>query len=290
MDHSRQLSIEHVQDWDNLHKVLNESFCGARWVFRGQRDARWDLRTSFERVCAGIDSSRWHLAELHLLHQFQRRLHQYEKVIPDADDILEWWALMQHYGAPTRLLDWTRSPYVAAYFALESASPNCPAALWVLDRQALHNHSLDRWPNLLETILSTPTGSFGDKTTFSQLLRLKPSRAVFAIEPFRMNDRLTVQQGLFLMPVTIEAGFDVNLSDSICSDHFPCQKAARIDLAFGANQRLIALEELRRMNIHRSSLFPGIDGFAQSLATEIEIWGSFDGNRILIDGNYNELF
>jgi len=41
-----------------------------------------------------------------------------ENLIPDDEDLVGWWQLMQHYRAPTRLLDWTRSPYVATYFAV----------------------------------------------------------------------------------------------------------------------------------------------------------------------------
>src|ERR1051326_407783 len=52
------------------------------------------LQTSLERVCAGMDKSKWKKAEQHLLRQFQRRLHQYANVIPEVDDTLEWLALM----------------------------------------------------------------------------------------------------------------------------------------------------------------------------------------------------
>jgi hypothetical protein len=41
-----------------------------------------------------------------------------------------WWALMQHHGAPTRLLDWSTSPYVAAYFAVNQQSSDENGALW----------------------------------------------------------------------------------------------------------------------------------------------------------------
>src|SRR5216684_3693164 len=51
--------------------------------------------------------------------------------VPDDADSFHWLALMQHHGAPTRLLDFTWSPYVAAFFALERATSD--AAIWAIN-------------------------------------------------------------------------------------------------------------------------------------------------------------
>src|SRR5207302_2041956 len=53
--------------------------------------------------------------------------------LPSTADRLGWWEVMQHHGAPTRLLDWTRSPFVAVWFALSSNAGGGDAALWVID-------------------------------------------------------------------------------------------------------------------------------------------------------------
>ena len=67
-----------------------------------------------------------------VLLEFQRGAHRYHAVTPALDQIVEWLALMQHHGAPTRLLDWTRSPYVALYFAMQGQSEG-EAAVWAVD-------------------------------------------------------------------------------------------------------------------------------------------------------------
>jgi hypothetical protein len=86
---------------------------GSEWVYRGQRDAGWDLTTSLERH--GPEGRTLPGAEAELLRQFKRRAHVYLAPHHIASDTGEWLALMQHFGAPTRLLDVTRSRYVAAY-------------------------------------------------------------------------------------------------------------------------------------------------------------------------------
>src|ERR1700739_1556162 len=53
--------------------------------------------------------------------------------LPAEKEELEWMALMRHHGAPTRLLDWTRSPYVAAFFAIAEAREDEESAIWAID-------------------------------------------------------------------------------------------------------------------------------------------------------------
>jgi hypothetical protein len=64
----------------------------------------------------GIDLGKAPRIESGLLRRFKRQAHHYISNPPEENDPLEWLALMQHYGAPTRLLDWTYSFFVALYF------------------------------------------------------------------------------------------------------------------------------------------------------------------------------
>jgi hypothetical protein len=103
---------------DFVSFISNE--CHKRgWIFRGQREASWGLVPSLyrEKSQSAVEKTgRSHL-EKDLLYQFKRQARPYLNIEP-VDD-WEWLALAQHYGLPTRLLDWTQSPLVALYFALE---------------------------------------------------------------------------------------------------------------------------------------------------------------------------
>ncbi len=98
-------------------------------------DSRWELKTSLERhTPAEMKPSD---AEIKLLFAFKRRAHTYlqPQNIPAQDNAGEWLALMPHFGAPTRLLDVTESPYVAVYFAIEEAGQDVEAcAVWAINR------------------------------------------------------------------------------------------------------------------------------------------------------------
>src|SRR5262249_48890851 len=105
------------------------------WAFRGQGSEAWTLCSSLERVVVGRFGRRRAVldeCEVRLTRRFQRQAHRFLHVPPRYNDRLEWLATMQHHGAPTRLLDWTYSFYVAALFALESCNLDDRCAIWAL--------------------------------------------------------------------------------------------------------------------------------------------------------------
>jgi hypothetical protein len=282
--------IIRVKRWSELQRAWEQYFCGSQWIFRGQRHSGWGLQTKLERVCRDFEASKYLEAEQHLLRQFQRRLHHYRADVPALDDTLEWFAMMQHHGAPTRLLDWTKSPYVAAYLAIEDCIPDVPCRVYIVNLQELHNDVLNKTPGLFEAVMKSPSRGIGDKAVFNEFVMHKSELSVLAVEPFRMNERMAVQQGLFLVPVSLKHTFLANLKGIVAGEPTPSDYLWALDLELDVPNRLNCLEELRKMNIHRGSLFPGIDGFSQSLNTEIEIWGSFSTRRIVHEGKYNEYF
>jgi hypothetical protein len=115
-------------------------FNSTAWVFRGLRNSIYGLQPAIERE-AQDKSIQWSALETLVLSEFKARarMHLSAPLIP-ADEIT-WLAQMQHYEVPTRLLDFSHSPFVALYFAIRSGSkdPNREyVRLWAVDASAVN--------------------------------------------------------------------------------------------------------------------------------------------------------
>jgi len=124
-----------LSSWAHLSRIAAELAKVGKglpaYLCRGQSDATWDLRPSLVRLFPkGITSLEALAVEKRALEGFiaQAHLHLPASWLPPPmppSGLGEWWALMQHYSAPTRLLDWTYSLFASAYFAVSSHPPPC---------------------------------------------------------------------------------------------------------------------------------------------------------------------
>src|SRR5215204_170331 len=121
--------------WAELLQVLVELDLTG-WIFRGLGNYTYKPVSSLERTLqnSDVDLADWRERENRALAFFKERAIHHRSETPADNDLVGWWALMQHYGAPTRLTDWTVSPFVACYFAYErSVQKAGSAALWMLN-------------------------------------------------------------------------------------------------------------------------------------------------------------
>jgi len=271
--------------WRSFHKWaegLQDS-----WAFRGHADTAWDLETSLDRetilqyATKSLDgmqvSGMERRAASHekpMMRDFQKRAHQYLHHLPGDDEIIDWLALMQHYGAPTRLLDWTRSPYVALYFAVEKSVPKRSAAVWAIDCDWALKESANSCgqfdPNLSHAELSAKMSRFVNERLACEADSSDAPVRVVPADPKHVNERMAAQQGLFLCNLSLHAPFDIALLGMIIRDDKPDKPPVR-KLVVRPQERIAFLKQLRRLNITSASLFPGLEGFARSLATELKI-------------------
>jgi FRG domain len=279
IDPHRAKTWKSFQDWA-------EGLQGS-WAFRGHADTTWDLETSLDRETIlkyksqssdGVQKSGIHrraaFHEKPLLREFQKRAHQHLSHLPGDDEIIDWLALMQHYGAPTRLLDWTLSPYVALYFAVEKSVSKKPAAVWAIDCDWALKESANSCgqfdPNLSHADLAAKMSRFVNERWASEADSCKPLGVVFPVDPHHVNERMAAQQGLLLCSPQHYPPFDIALLTMIIHDKTPVSSPVR-KLTLRPQEQIAFLEKLKKMNITAASLFPGLEGFARSLAADLKI-------------------
>jgi hypothetical protein len=243
------------------------SMSDRKWLFRGQR-GNWPLKSSLERVVCDrfqMDIKELARAETRLLREFKRHFHRYSSYLPENDNTLEWLAFMQHHGAPTRLQDWTYSFNIALFFALENALYTDRPHIFAID----HNHCWKVIHQLHPGIHNELVRNDKDKNSLEQVLNLG-EHVVCPLNALNLNTRQAVQQGVFLVPCDLTMSFENCLEGTLKEDD-KALHVFELNLQGSPEFLVECLEELQRVNITRISLFPGLDGFAQSLANIIPL-------------------
>ncbi len=254
-----------IESWQGLLNRYND-FKGGQWCFRGDCCRPGGFKTSLERAAVdrwGREWSELPLIEEGLLRRFKREAHLYLANEPAEGDRIGWLALMRHHGAPTRLLDWTYSFFVAVYFAVQRAEPELASSVWAVDLGKIRDRAF-QMDHLRPHLERDPNAK--KKTTVDAIIRhTPPSQLVFPLNPWRMNRRLIVQQSVFLVPGDITRSFNDNLGAMGDPESFMVEIPLSPDRAFLEE----ATGELLSMNMTSASLFPGLDGFAQNLTALI---------------------
>jgi hypothetical protein len=257
-----------LASWDAFLKIITDSLY-SNWAFRGQRKELWPLNSALSRYFRSfhIDTRAWPDQERRILRVFKRKAHQFLGQPPAPDDDFQWLALMQHHGAPTRLLDFTWSPYVAAFFALERATGD--AAVWALNPADISAGDMRRPSKSSKR--AAPTVDPRLKGNFARYFLKGDREFIWLGEPDVMNRRLIAQSGTFVLPGVL----DRPMEEIARQYRDPKNMLAKFILPAG-KLRETGLRELYRMNITYATLFPDLDGLARSLGYELEFHWAFN--------------
>src|SRR5436190_8115233 len=249
-----------VESWEAfLQHITKPPY--SNWAFRGERDERWPLYSSLSRYLQnfGVAPQAWPEQERRILRIFKRKAHQFLEKPPEPDDDFQWLALMQHHGAPTRLIDFTWSPNVAAFFALERATGD--AAVWAVNPALLQSRRRPKPPKYDPRI----------RGNFTRYYLRGNRRFVWIGEPHTMNRRLIAQSGTFALAGVLDEPLDQILAS------YPDPLSTMVKFILPADSiREIGMRELYRMNITWATLFPDLDGLARSLRYELEFHWAYN--------------
>lgn len=212
--------------------------------FRGQADFDWKL-------LPGLLRKENRISESTLLARFKQSAAMLVSNRPSTN--FDWIFLMQHYGVPTRLLDWTENPLVALYFAVATVEPkvDSDAALWFLRPSDLNKHAhindKDEGDYIPSFDDDEVQGYSTDQVRAKQRLELYPIATIAT----RNNPRIQAQLGTFTIHHNAKKPIDEVGDGSHC-----------LKFRIPSASRSIILNELNILGVNRFSLFPEMDSIS----------------------------
>lgn len=250
-----------VSSWPDLMEQLfvdswNPEIMRHRspYAFRGLSNKDYELSTRLMRLggnYAGV--------ERHLLRNFRK--YALDDVPKGKDSFWKWLAVAQHFGLPTRLLDWTFSPFVAAHFATcDLERYDVDGAIWcvnfietnkLLPKKLQHLLDIDGALNLTIEMLDHAVASLPE---FDSLAL--DSFAVF-LDPPSLDGRIVNQYALFSM---------MSNPLALLNDWLESRPKLFRKIVIPARLKWEIRDKLDKANITERTLFPGLDGLAGWLA------------------------
>ena len=248
-----------VTSWNDLQDTLFEESWNpelgrfrSRFAFRGQSDARYPLETTLIRLGGEFVE-----LERHILRNFRKYAH---RNVVERDLLWHWLSVAQHHGLPTRLLDWTYSPFIAAHFATANIDKfDADGAIWAVNYVKAHELLPERLRFQLRNeganVFTVEMLSESVKS-LRELSELSEEGFVVFFEPPSIDDRIVNQFALFSLMSKSTATLDAWLSD-----HPEIWRQVVIP----AELKWEIRDKLDQGNITERVLFPGLDGLSRWL-------------------------
>lgn len=248
-----------VNSWSELQDRLFEdswneqlSRFRSQFAFRGLSDATYRLETTLTRLGGNFAK-----LERHLLRNFKKYAHR-NGVKPDS--VWHWLSVAQHYGLPTRLLDWTYSPFFAMHFATANIEHfDKDGAIWGVNYVKAHELLPEKLRNQLEregaNVFTVEMLSEALKS-LDELQGLLQDEFVMFFEPPSVDERIVNQFALF----SVMSDSAVALDEWLQSHGHLFRK-----IIIPADLKWEIRDKLDQANITERVLFPGLDGLSRWL-------------------------
>jgi len=278
-----------INNWNDLTNVISTLDKRSTLVYRGEETLEYQLKSTFNRQNKFSDSTSTLLSKH--LENFKNEIRgriNIPNYYSSSDD--EMWAIGQHHGLATPLLDWTYSAYVALYFAFYKKSSKDSAVLYILNLDAIEHDLLieiDKYTDLMPSVVHK---NLNDISNINYIEHGKPSYAQTILDVYNKvlkapletekfcleivdeilyscvkivlpksgeNQRLINQRGLFTLTKCVE-----NLDEIIQERFNNTISQVLIKIKIDSSLQIELLQHLYAMNIHHSTLFPDLGGAA----------------------------
>lgn len=240
------LRIENAQNIVDAAMLAIDHFGGGLPWWRGQSLSPWQLRPSVFRVADG-----GYRYEQNIASKFIQRARTRYPDCPVDTDLPGWFLLMQHYGLPTRILDWSESILVATYFAVcDAKHRNEDGAIWALAGALLNEEQFDQ--RVLVAVGNRPVSTLFDQA--ATITAAEPCAFTAAISSHHTDTRMMSQLSEFTIHGTDEALENLPNNEKFVMK-FIVPKTAKASLR----------DALKLFGISEAALFPDLGHLASEI-------------------------
>ncbi len=222
-------------------------------IYRGQRNKEWKLIPSFYRLQISInDNSKaeilpnYETYENYILDDFHRKgINLLEKY--NIKDRLDLMVVAQHHGLPTRLLDWTDSPLIALFFAVENSSLESDCCVYeFLPNQG---HTYD----------------YVNKN-------LNNENEYHLVRPFQINERVKAQDGCFILH-PLQKNLQIKSFNDLLEEQDKLKYLCKIVIPSAYKESI--KKDLDKLNVNRFTIYPDLDGLSMKIQSDLTSYPLF---------------
>ncbi len=255
-----------IAAWGDFQRLIHENLIAPDFIYRGQRCHDWLLLSRIDRIVElnrsaknyDVDKLRHKLIRWQL-EAFKRATRgMLGRIRETLKSDEAWWALGQHFGLATPLLDWTESPYVAAFFAF-------------VEEPDRWNQTVNSSIRSRRAVFALSTAAFGPQPSLAKAMVSKDvsyEHYIKRVDPILDDSARLVNQAALFTEVT--NGRDI--AHMVRKQYKGVsERPALIEFAFPEEIRNDVIERLNVMNVNHKTLFPDLEGAAKHCNTMLGI-------------------
>lgn len=237
--------------WEHFKGFVGEcSQNGYSFIYRGQSNSSWTLTSTWHRLPDVPNKNlEFYWGLLRELYDAISFWSGYQWNLENPVDKGAFLSFLQHHGFPTPLLDWTKSPYIAAYFAFEGVNDSTPeknnVSVFVFDHVTFDKH-------------------------WNQVFQLQPTQPFVSVLPAspKGNFNQIVQQGIYTYSSVTDQKQHIMGLENRTDNKLGVAGTYLIQYLLPVDEKPTVMRELKMMGITAMSLFPGVDGVCKAYKQE----------------------